>query len=311
MEYMCYNAVMQTYLGTWQVSPTDGFWTDQEPSAGEAVLSAAVRMGITGFDTAQSYGRGRSEQVLGKVLRRFPGRQFCVDTKIMPTTRNLNDVLKSSLHNLSGVGIDCLYLHWPASGFDNASFLRQIAALKDEGLCRKTGVCNLPLDMLKEFVSSGLVIDRLQRPVSLLWTRELSETIGFCREHGIGVAAYSPTGMGLLSGKYRNPEDLSDARASLFCFRKECLGAFHDLLDVMEQTASRHGSSCTAVALEWVRHVAPDILILGARNKRQLEENLGGSPTLTDSELSDLETAAFELEKTARGICGNIFSYDW
>ena len=302
---------MRTYLGTWQVSPTDGFWTDQDPSSAEAVLASAVRLGITGFDTAQSYGKGRAEQVLGKILRRFPDRSFSVDTKIMPTTRNLNDVLKTSLHNLSGIDIDTLYLHWPSGNFDNAALIREISALKDRGLCRKTGVCNLPLAMLKEFVSSGIVIDRLQRPVSLLWTMELSETIAFCREHGIELAAYSPTGMGLLSGKYRNPSDLNDARASLFCFRPGCVGAFHDLLDVIGQTASRHGSTCSAVALAWVRHVEPDILILGARNTEQLKENLGCGPVLSEQEISDLEQAASCLEAAARGVCENIFSYNW
>ena len=302
---------MQTYLGTWQVSPTDGFWTGQDTSSGEAVLSSAVRMGISGFDTAQSYGKGRAEQVLGKILRRFPDRRFCVDTKIMPTTKNLNDVLKASLHNLSGIDIDCLYLHWPSGNFDNAALIREISALKDKGLCRKTGVCNLPLGMLKDLVSSGIVIDRLQRPVSLLWTRELSETRSFCREHGIELAAYSPTGMGLLSGKYVNPSDLNDARATLFCFRPECLGAFHNLLDVIRQTASDHASSCTAVALAWVRNIGPDILILGARNTQQLEENLRSDPVLTDCEISDLEQAALRLEHSARGVCENIFSYRW
>ena len=302
---------MRTYLGTWQVSPTDGFWTDQDPSSAESVLASAVRMEITGFDTAQSYGKGRAEQVLGKILRRFPERTFCVDTKIMPTTRSLDNVLKTSLHNLSGIDIDTLYLHWPSGSFDNAALIQEISALKDKGLCRKTGVCNLPLAMLKEFVSSGIVIDRLQRPVSLLWTMELSETIAFCREHGIELAAYSPTGMGLLSGKYRKPSDLNDARASLFCFRPECIGAFHDLQDVIGLTASRHGLSCSAVALAWVRHVEPDILIIGARNTQQLKENLGCGPVLSEQEISDLDQVAFRLEEAARGVCENIFSYNW
>ncbi|MBR4476995.1 MAG: aldo/keto reductase, partial [Spirochaetales bacterium] len=69
---------MRTYLGTWQVTPSDGFWTDQDPSSGESLLSTAVRLGVTCFDTAQSYGKGRTEQVLGKILRRFPDRKFVV-----------------------------------------------------------------------------------------------------------------------------------------------------------------------------------------------------------------------------------------
>ena len=302
---------MQTYLGTWQVSPSDGFWTDQVLSTSEAVLSSAVRLGITGFDTAQSYGKGRTEQILGKILRRFPDKRFVVDTKIMPSSRNILDVLKPSLNSLSTINIDCLYLHWPSKSFDNADILKQISSLKEAGICRKVGVCNLPLEMLQEYVSAGVQIDRIQRPISLLWTRELAETMSFCRTHGIEVAAYSPTGMGLLSGKYRSASDLHDARSSLFCFNSSCIGAFNDLIAVIRSISESHHCSFTAVALAWVRHINPDIIILGARNTSQLKENLSSAVVLSESEITDLSMAASSLDKASKGVCKNIFSYNW
>ncbi|MBQ7509157.1 MAG: aldo/keto reductase, partial [Spirochaetales bacterium] len=79
---------MQTYLGTWQIAPSDGFWTGQDISESEAVVSAAVRAGIRGFDTARSYGKGKAEQTLSKILRRFPDIPFRVDTKIMPSAKD-------------------------------------------------------------------------------------------------------------------------------------------------------------------------------------------------------------------------------
>ena len=302
---------MRTYLGTWQVTPSDGFWTDQDPSSGESLLSTAVRLGVTCFDTAQSYGKGRTEQVLGKILRRFPDRKFVVDTKIMPSSKKAIDTLKPSLNSLSELNIDCLYLHWPSSIFDCADYLRQMSEIKESGLCKKVGVCNLPLEMLSEYVSSGVRIDRIQRPVSLLWSRELSETFAFCRQHGIEVAAYSPTGMGLLSGKYQKSSDLTDARADLFCFDSRCIGAFQDLLSVIRADADKHGCSCTAVSLAWVRHKGPDILILGARNQDQLRQNLETNVSLSESEISDLDLASQKLDEASRTVCENIFSYKW
>ena len=302
---------MRTYLGTWQVTPSDGFWTDQDPSSGESLLSTAVRLGVTCFDTAQSYGKGRTEQVLGKILRRFPDRKFVVDTKIMPSSKKAIDTLRPSLNSLSELNIDCLYLHWPSSIFDCADYLRQMSEIKKSGLCRKVGVCNLPLEMLSEYVSSGVRIDRIQRPVSLLWSRELSETFAFCRQHGIEVAAYSPTGMGLLSGKYQKSSDLTDARADLFCFDSRCIGAFRDLLSVIRADADKHGCSCTAVSLAWVRHKGPDILILGARNQDQLRQNLETNVSLSESEVSDLDLASQKLDEASRTVCENIFSYKW
>ena len=298
-------------MGTWQVSPSDGFWTDQDLSSSEAVLSSAIRLGVNCFDTAQSYGKGRTEQILGKILRRFPDKRFVVDTKIMPSSKSVSDILKPSLMSLSSINIDCLYLHWPSKSFDNADILKQIFTLKEAGICRKVGVCNLPLDMLREYVSSGVQIDRIQRPVSLLWTRELSETMSFCRAHGIEVAAYSPTGMGLLSGNYHSASDLHDARSNLFCFDSSCIGAFNDLLNVIRSISESHQCSCTAVALAWVKSINPDILILGARNIDQLQENLSSDLVLSEIEIADLSQAASSLNKASMRVCENIFSYNW
>lgn len=304
---------METYLGTWQIAPSDGFWTDQNPSDSEKVLTYAARSGIDGFDTAQSYGKGRAEQTLAKILRRFPNKAqtIRIDTKIMPSSKPAGEVLQVSIDRLNPFSIDCLYLHWPRSGFDNLNYLRELEALKQQGLFRKLGVCNLPLAMLKDLVESGLKIDRLQRPVSLLWTRELEETKAFCRENGIELAAYSPTGMGLLSGKYRNASGLKDARKDLFCFNEKCLGAYHALLDLVAQIAKNNSLSCIDVARLWTESTNPDIIILGARTTRQLEENLGNCPKLNLGELSELSAAASVLDKAGRDVCENIFSYDW
>lgn len=304
---------VKTYLGTWQTSPSDGFWTDQSIADSEAVLSAAVRSGICCFDTAQSYGKGQAEQTLAKILRRFPDRKdsFVIDTKIMPSAKPALDVLQVSLDRLRPFSVDCLYLHWPRSGFDNTDYLRQMEALREQGLFRKLGVCNVPLQMLESFVASGLIIDRIQRPVSLLWISELEETKSFCAENGIEMAAYSPTGMGLLSGKYRNSPDLKDARKDIFCFDEKCIGAYHELLDLIAQIAENNGLTCIDVARKWTESANPDIFILGARNVRQLEQNLKNDFSLSPSELSDLTVAAAALDKKRSGICENIFSFNW
>ena len=85
---------MQTYLGTWQIAPSDGFWTGQDISESEAVVSAAVRAGICGFDTARSYGKGKAEQTLSKILRvlRKTGAQviFATSTPVVDPHHDLN-----------------------------------------------------------------------------------------------------------------------------------------------------------------------------------------------------------------------------
>ena len=154
-------------------------------------------------------------------------------------------------------------------------------------------------------------MDRIQIPISLLWTRDLDSTLQFCRENRISVSSYSPTGMGLLSGKYRKPEDLYDARTNLFCFNEKCYKQYLELLDLTTEIAEKHGVSCSKVALSWVVSKDPDIIVIGARNKAQLTENLSENINLSASELSDLNLAAQKLDKASQEVCTNIFSYEW
>lgn len=306
---MCYTFRMTTYLGTWQTAPSDGFWTDQNLKESEKTISFAMKNGIPGYDCAQSYGHGQAEQTLGKVLRRHPETTFLVDTKIMPTTKEPEDLVAQSVRRL-GRSIDCLYLHWPRTGFDNRAFLEKISNLKAKAMIRKVGVCNLPLGELERFTEQGLQIDRLQRPLSLLWTRDYAQCARFCRDHSIEIAVYSPSGMGLLSGRYRSAEDIRDARKTLFCFKDQCIDKYRELLDLIGQIAGAHSVSNTKVALAWTRSQNPDILILGARNQEQLAENLDCTLTLSQKELYELTQASKALDLAARDE-RNIFSYDW
>lgn len=337
---------MEFYLGTWQVAPSDGFWAGQDISQSEKVISCAIKLGVRGFDTAQSYGKGQAEQTLAKVLRRVTGltgltkptsstslssstnltsptsltsstsltsltKTLQIDTKIMPSTKSVSEILRISQNRLSPFPIDCLYLHWPRSGFDNTAFIREMAALKEEGQINKVGVCNMPFEELRKIVKDGIVPDRIQIPISLLWTRDLAETLAFCKEKKIQIAAYSPTGMGLLSGKYRNSSDLKDARSNLFCFSEQCRRQYLELLDVIEEVARRHNGSCTKVALSWTCAKKPDIILLGARTEVQLKENLSDPIELGPSEMSELDNAARRLDEASAGVCDNIFSYRW
>lgn len=303
---------MKIYLGTWQIAPSDGFWADQNRPDSEAMLSYAVRMGIGSFDTAQSYGKGQAEQTLAKVLSRFPSRSFTVDTKIMPSTRSVSDIVKTSTGRLRGLGIDCLYLHWPRSGFDNIAFLREMEGLRDGGVVRRLGVCNMGISDLEAVLDAGIRIDRLQRPLSLLWSRDWKKTVSFCHSHKIEVATYSPMGMGLLSGKYREKISLEDRRKELFCFDERCHSKYLELLDTLEKTAGQMGLSTADVALAWTVSKKPDMLLLGARNAGQLENNLKALDVrLSESGILALDDAAKELDNASRAVCENIFGYNW
>lgn len=303
-------------FGTWQCAPSDGFWCNQDPLESERLLGQAVRMGIRSFDTAQSYGKGRTEQLLGKVLSRFPNESFEVDSKIMPTTKEPLDLVKLSLSRLRMSRLNRLYLHWPRTGFDAVGFIERMAECKDIGLVEKVGICNAPLEYLgnlwRELDGKGGALDCLQVPVSLLWTRDLDDTLAFCHDHGIEVAAYSPMGMGLLSGKYEKPEDLGDARANLFCFKEPCVGAYGRLLEKLKEVALIHNVPCSAIALAWTVSCGVGHVVIGARNVEQLESDISALDIrLDEGEILALKQAGDELAECSRQVCDNIFSYKW
>ena len=296
-------------LGTWQTVPSDGFWTDQEASKSEKLLSFAIHQGFTSFDTAQGYGKGRAEQLLGKVLSHFPSKTFEVDSKIMPSSKEPLDLVNQSLSRLRLKSLNRLYLHWPRTGFDVNSFVDKMRALKDFGLVKKIGISNTPLEYLKNLDTA---IDCLQIPVSLLWTRDLEETLSYCKEHSIEVISYNALGMGLLSGKYTASSDLTDARASLFCFKEPCYKPFLNLLAVLKEIADARNVSSATVALAWVVSTNVDYILMGVRSQEQLLDNLESLKfTLNCGELEALNKAAYNLDQESRKICDNLFSYNW
>ncbi len=296
-------------IGTWQTVPSDGFWADQDPVLSEKLLSFAIRKGFTCFDTAQSYGKGRAEQLLGKVLARFPKTEFEIDSKIMPSSKDPLELVSQSLSRLRIKTLNRLYLHWPRTGFEVNTFADKMSALKETGLIKKVGICNTPLEYLKALRTK---VDCLQIPVSLLWTRDLQATLAYCKEQGIEVVAYSPLGMGLLSGKYTSSSELKDARSSLFCFKEPCYKSFLNLLNEIKEIASTRDTSCATVALAWVASTEVDCILLGVRSEEQLINNVEALKFKLDTgEIEALNKAASALDYESKKICNNIFSYNW
>lgn len=308
------TCVSKLILGTWQTVPTDGFWTNQDPFCSEKLLSFAIHQGFTCFDTAQSYGKGRAEQLLGKVLSRFPNKSFEVDTKIMPSSKEPLDLVTQSLARLRITNLNRLYLHWPRTGFDVEAFVKKMGLLKNSGLVNKVGICNTPLEYLKSLNVhiDSVNIDSLQIPISLLWTRDLKETLSYCKSQNIEVVGYSPLGMGLLSGKYTSKEDLQDARSSLFCFKEPCYKPFLNLLNVLKEISLCKNCSPATVALAWVASLDIDYIILGVRSEEQLLSNVKAlNLRLEDGEIEALNGASSKLDEESRKVCNNIFSYNW
>lgn len=305
-------------LGCWQFAGAFGFWTNQQRSDSIKTIHAAIRGGVRHFDTAQGYGNGRSEQLLGQQLRRFrdivPRQEFRIATKIMPMPpEKIEAAVRTSSRRLCTPYIDILHLHWPTSRTDILPMLRAMNGLKASGMVKEIGVSNFPLRLLK-MACDEASIDRVQIPGSLLWIRDLDETVEFCKRNGIRTEIYSPQGMGLLSGAYRTIDDLKpeDSRRNLFCFDPLCRTAWNDLLEEMETGARRLGCTRSQLALAWALGRSADTVVFGARDKVQLQENLAAARIIIRPEIdARLTAAARRLEQCIPPEQDNPFGHRW
>ena len=286
---------MQTICGTWQLSPSDGFWNEANALESEKIITKAVHLGLKRFDCAQGYGNGLSEQILGKVLSRYSSTSFLVDTKIMPSSKDVASLLETSLRRLKTDHVNTLYIHWPSSKLPWQKMLCDMEKLKEQGKISKIGICNLTLPELKNLCRE-VKPDVFQRPLSLIWSREWKETLSFCKEKNIECVTYSPLGMGTLV-----KNGISDRRKDLFCYKEPCSDAFN---------AIKNQLSGPEEALLWVKAQEPDCLILGSSCADQLEANVKSLEKELSRErnriLTDLADA---LSCKSEAICDNIFSY--
>lgn len=305
-------------LGCWQFAGTFGFWNNQTREDSIRTIHAALRGGVRHFDTAQGYGNGRSEQMLGQQLRRFrfeyPRETLTIATKVMPLPPSkLREAVATSLRRLCTPYIDILYLHWPDSQTDMRPLLEAMLPLKEAGLIHAIGISNFPLPLARQICTS-IPIDWMQRAVSLIWIQDFLQTKEFCQTQGIRLAAYSPLGMGLLSGRYRTAEDLpeGDARKNLFCFRGESKRSWNNVLDILSACSRQIGCTSSQLALAWTLSQDLSVVISGVRTKSQLTENLTAEQLYIPSDtLNRLSEAALQLARTIPAGQDNIFGHIW
>ncbi|MFA6892173.1 MAG: aldo/keto reductase [Sphaerochaetaceae bacterium] len=285
-------------LGTWEFGGGFGFWENQNRSDSLKTLHFAIRRGITSFDTAPTYGSGKSEQMLGQQLKRFPlqREKLCIASK---TTNGKH--LEQSLSRLCTSYLDVWYLHYPAK--EQHEILERMAGRKE---VKAVGVSNMPLALLQTL--KDLPLRWVQVPCNLLWNKETEALKQYCGKHEIRISGYSPLAFGLLSGTHDDPP--GDGRRNLYCYRHP--EEFRALTALLRDIAKIHGTSPSQIAIAWSLRQGFDQIILGARTKTQLAEDLCAlNLTLSPHEME-------LLEKASQAICSfipegqdNLFGHRW
>lgn len=209
-------------FGTWQLG---GEWGEYDERRAIAAIQAARELGINFFDTAQAYGFGRSEEVLGRALAdelASDRDSIVIATKggLRPSESGdgivrdsgagwLRRGVESSLEALGVDHIDLYQVHWPDPETPFAETAAALQELVDEGRLRHVGVSNYDVAEIAE-LGRTRPVETLQPPYHLFERSIEDEVLPYCAEHDIGVLVYGPLAHGLLTGAFQPTTELAD-----------------------------------------------------------------------------------------------------
>ena len=283
-----------------------------------ATIHRAIELGMTFLDTADIYGMGRNEELVGKTIkdrrdkvilatkfgnvRRADGTFVGVNGK----PDYVRSACEASLRRLQVDMIDLYYQHRVDPNTPIEDTVGAMAGLIEAGKVRFLGLSEAASDTIRR-AQKVHPIAALQTEYSL-WSRDPEgELLDTVRELGIGFVAYSPLGRGFLTAKITSLDDLADNdwRRSMPRFEKENFGRNLELVERIKALAARKGCSPAQLALAWVLAQGDDIVpIPGTKRRGYLEENIGA----LDVHLAPDELAEIDAILPAGAAAGSRYS---
>jgi len=294
-------------VGTWawgdkRTWGMGGYDTDLTLDTITAAWQTSIDAGITLFDTAEAYGEGESERIIGRLLTEDPGRagRAVIASKFMPmpwklnVKRSLVDAAKASRERLGVEAIDLYQIHGPISLRGIPAQAEALAEANAQGLVRALGISNFSAKETRRFDSElrkrDLRLASNQVEFSLLRTIPIaSGLLDVCAQLDVVVLAYSPMGQGRLTGKYSAEHPPPGSRN----FSTYPMAEIDPLVEQLRQIGAAHDRTPAQVALRWLIQRG-SVPIPGAKNAQQAADNAGATGwELTRTEMLTLNDAAF------------------
>lgn len=278
-------SVSPVAIGTWQLSPR--FWGEQSKDDFIAALRSAVEGGINLIDTAEAYGDGYAETVVGEALADLPRDELVITTKVFNhfnddgtrypdlSPEHISARCDVSLGRMKIDTIDLYLLHM----YDSLTPLDEIAAvlerLREQGKIRAYGVSNHTVEQLRAQRRCG-AYSVVQPPYSLIEPAGEEDLLPYCQAEGIGVMIYSPMHKGLLSGKYDGTETFDDFRQNHPDFSGERFADLAAAVKSLAPIAERNELTIYQLVLAaTLMHPAIDVAVCGIKRQDQIAEALG------------------------------------
>jgi len=302
-------------VGCWSFG-NDSWWGHQDDKRSLDVLVRAFELGINLIDTAPVYGRGHSEEVVGKFLKQSGLRsKAIVATKVglnwdpngpkifhdLKPQRMIEEI-DFSRKRLDIDMIDIYQVHWPDPDVPVAKVAELMHSFYDKGLIGAVGVSNYSPAQMEEFMKH-CPLHSLQPQYSMFCRDIEKETVDFCVKHNIAILAYAPLFAGLLTGKFflgdkPVPNDINRRMKKdhlcepLFSVNKEFLAG-------LKKIADKYNKTLTQLVLNWTMNRKGITAVLaGARNCAQLEDNAG----CTDWDISQEDLGAIDQLLDCRAV---------
>lgn len=294
-------------LGVMQFSGGSGIFRMVFPDLSQeemnAIVKAALDGGINWFDTAEMYGRGKSERGLANALKtlEMEDEEVIIGTKWFPlfrTANNLYRTIDDRLHYLDGYTIDLYMIHQPYGFSSPEAEMDAMADLVEAGKIRSVGVSNFNADQMRRAYSAlekrGLPLAVNQVQYSLLYRNiETNGILDTAKELGVTIVAWSPLARGILSGRYHNDSDSYDRLPiGRKLMMREMIKGSGSVIKALNEIAQRYDATAAQVALNWLINFHGDavVAIPGASKVHQAEESAGAIKfKLSNEELMQLD----------------------
>jgi len=300
-------------LGTWPMGSIYGgmSWGPQDDQESVETILRAIDRGINWLDTAPTYGRGHSEEVVGMALKKMARRPIIVTKCGSTWTEDLKpafrldraDVRRQCEGSLKRMGIEVidLYLvHWPNPIEYMEEGWRTCSELVKEGKIRYIGVSNFSVEQMDRLQPIH-PIAAMEPPYSMIERRIESGILDYCRTHNMGVVTYSPLQQGVLTETLRSVSGLADNdfRRNNPHFMEPEFSLNLKLVDELTAIARRHNASVAQLAIGWVlRRPEVTAVLNGARSPSEIEDSIrGGDLVLSQHDIDAIERLLQERQK--------------
>lgn len=286
-------------IGTWQWGSREWGWnrTYRKKDVLEA-FDRAIELGINFVDTAEMYGRGTSEKIIGEAIKAHRN-EVVVATKVSPWNLSYGRVLKAAEHSLTRLGVDVIDLyqiHWPNRIIPIRNTMKAMKRLVNDGKVRLVGVSNFKLERFKAAKEAFAPLELASNQVRYnLLDRDIENNLlPYASTEKMSIIAYSPLAQGLLTGRYSlKDKPQSFVQKVNFRFSPRNLRRLTEFVRVLCEVAGAHGKTPSQAALNWLIGKENVIAIPGVKKADHVIDDIGAMDwRLTKDEVETLEKAA-------------------